>query len=431
MNLKSSNYLMVLQVNYYRIQGSKIAIESAFLQHLRLLKTKVNPVLTRLIVALVEMDDESYEKRKNSLEIFDEEQEGIFCKTLYLSRSNDRDPRFIVLNFIPVFKHIYQFVKNCDVLHSGLSHNIWFPTSFMAVLCAILLRKPTVYVVDIDFRNSAWMYYKSGEWSLKSYLLCKYVYDKFRSLQILVAVSFCSLVLLKSRQMCEDYGRRKSNVKNFLDAAHSEEHIIDSETLYKKISSIKNEAIPLEVVYFGRLVTYKGVDRCIQAVARSQEKTKNKIIFHIIGSGEQKEQLVQLTEELGMQNNIFFYGSLPFGSTLFKKLYECHLLLAAPLKEDTPRNALDAMAAGIPILAFDTYYYKDLEATGAVTVVPWLSTEQLAEKIIYFNSNREILADMVEKAVNFAKENTQEIWLDKRFNWTIENISKCQLKHTF
>ncbi|MBE9125771.1 MULTISPECIES: glycosyltransferase [unclassified Coleofasciculus] len=430
MNLTSSNYLMILQVNYYRIQGSKIAIESAFLQHLRLLKAKLNPVFSRLTVALVEMDDGSYEKRKNSLEIFDEEQEGIFCKTLYTSRTNERDPRFIALNFIPVFKHIYQLVKNCDVLHSGLSHNIWFPTSFMAVLCASLLRKPTVYVVDIDFRNSAWMYYKSGEWSLKSYLLCKYVYDKFRSLQIWVAISFCSLVLLKGRKMCEDYGRRKAHVINFLNAAHSEEHIIDSETLSKKLSTIKNEANLLEVVYFGRLVTYKGIDRCIQAVALAQKKTKQKIIFHIIGSGEEKEQLVQLTEELGMQNNILFHGSLPFGPTLFKKLYECHLLLAAPLREDTPRSALDAMAAGIPILAFDTYYYKDLEATGAVTVVPWLSTEQLAEKIVSLNINREKLADMAEKAVDFAKDNTQEIWLEKRFNWTIENINEHQLKHT-
>lgn len=80
------------------------------------------------------------------------------------------------------------------------------------------------------------------------------------------------------------------------------------------------------------------------------------------------------------------------------------------------------MAAGIPILAFDTYYYQDLAATGAVAVVPWLDVEQLGEKLAQFNNGRHLLAAMMPKAVAFAQDNTQEIWLDKRFKWTLSAI---------
>jgi len=417
MNSASKTYLMILPVRYHRIDGQTVMLESAFAEHLRLLKAKLSSVFNRLIIAMVEMSPEDYEKDKQRLIAINEQEEGIFFKPLYKSEDvSSRLKRLIqLLKIFQISGQLKELVNSCDVLHTGMG----IPIELVATLWGIFLKKSIVYVVDIDFRNSAQMNYKTGTWSLKSYLLCKYVYDKIREIQISFAVATCSLVLLKGKKLVQDFGKGKPGVKNFLDAAYSEQHIIDHNAFDQKLLHLTDQNRPLEVVYFGRLTSYKGVDLCIRAIAMAYQKTGCNVRFHILGNGEEEENLKKLTQELGIGERVIFYGALPFNLDFFKKLYTYHLLLAAPLSEDTPRSALDAMASGIPILAFDTYYYQDLTSTGAVDTVSWLSVDQLAEKVARYEKNRELLAEMSRKAVDFARHNTQEIWLDRRIDWTL------------
>src|SRR6185436_17944128 len=44
-----------------------------------------------------------------------------------------------------------------------------------------------------------------------------------------------------------------------------------------------------------------------------------------------------LAAELRLGQQVSFAGALPFGAPLFERLYDAHVLLAAPLAEDTPR----------------------------------------------------------------------------------------------
>ncbi|MFQ3618776.1 MAG: glycosyltransferase family 4 protein [Cyanobacteriota bacterium] len=417
-SLDSRTYLMVLPVHYYRLDSHTVALESAFVKHLKLLRERISPVFTHLVVGLVEMSDEDYFSRKQGLSIVDESEAGIRFRSLY--RVQDLSSK--VQQFFQLFRvtsTLRNLISQCDLLHTGLTANIWFPMEFIAILLGKFLRKPTVYVVDIDFRKTAQMSYETGDWSLKSYLLCRYIYDRFRALQIHCASRICSLILLKGEKLCRDFGKDKPNVKNFLDAAHSKHHIISRDRLAQKLLELEDQGQPLEIVYFGRLTPYKGVDRCLRAVAIAHHQLGCDVMFHIIGSGEQAEALKHLAQSLGISERVVFHGALPFDQAFFEKLYFYHLLLAAPLNEDTPRSALDAMAAGIPILAFDTYYYRDLSSTGAVDTVAWPSIEEMSQKIAYYSKHRDLLADMAVRAVEFAKQNTQEEWLERRFAWTL------------
>ena len=87
---------------------------------------------------------------------------------------------------------------------------------------------------------------------------------------------------------------------------------------------------------------------------------------------------------------------------------------------DCASSALDAMACGIPILAFDTDYYADLAESGAVDLVPWPSVEHLAARIAHHARDKRGLAPMAEAGVAFARANTQEIWLRSRSQWTLD-----------
>ena len=98
-------------------------------------------------------------------------------------------------------------------------------------------------------------------------------------------------------------------------------------------------------------------------------------------------------------------------------------MLAAPLSEDTPRSALDAMASGQAIVGYDTYYYRDFASEGAgVVTVPWSQSEVLGKQLFELSKDRELLAHLFSKSRAFALENTQEIWLDRRLCWTEQAV---------
>ena len=410
-------YLMILPVKYYRLNEDLVALESAFAEHLKSLKKNLFPSFNYIRIGMVEMSLEEYEQKKKGLLEIQEKREGLFFSTLYKSEMlNSRVHKFF--NLFPIAHKTKNLVKNCTTLHTGLSSDVFFPVEFIAALWGVLFKKKIIFVVDIDFRNSARMNYETGTWSLKSYILCKYIYDKLRELQIKIAAEKFSLLLLKGEKLTQDFGRGKKWIKNFLDSAFSEENIITDIFLSQKLHELKEPQKPLELVYFGRLTPYKGIDYCIRAVAISCREHGRNIRFHIIGGGEQEEDLKSLAKEMQVEDIVVFHGMLPFNHLFVKKLYSYHLLLAAPLREDTPRSALDALAAGIPILAFDTYYYRDLKNTGAVVTVPWRSVDQLANKITYYEKNRDLLEEMVLRAVDFASQNSQEKWLARRLEWT-------------
>lgn len=224
--------------------------------------------------------------------------------------------------------------------------------------------------------------------------------------------------MLKGREMVADFGRGRPNVKYILDASHSADNVIDADILDKKIKNIRDRSQPVRLTYFGRLTAYKGIDRCLRAVAIAKNLGAN-VQLDIIGGGEQLDELCRLTTECHADSFVRFHGSLLFNQDFFRLLYQYHLLLAAPLREDTPRSVLDAMAAGIPYLAFDTYYYRELLESGAGRTVPWPDVNAMAQAIVDLEQDREELVSMVEHSVEYALANTQEIWLQRRFAWIL------------
>lgn len=417
---------MVLPVRHYRLDQTHVAVESAFAEHLRMMRSRIGAAAERLVIASPGMSSAAYEAGKRGYAVVDEDAEKMSFHTLF--GEDDAGSTGAKVRLFPsVMRSLHGLVRQSFCIHSGLSWDVWLPFEFTSIAFGIFLKRRTVFVVDIDYRNSAYMSYRSGDWSRKSYLLCKYVYDTARSIQVWVAARYCSLVLLKGKKMAEDFGSGRPNVKAFLDASHSERNILPQESLERKLTTVRDEQKPLRLVYFGRLTAYKGIDRCLRGAAGARAAGAN-VTLDVIGGGEQAESLRDLARDLGAKSWVTFHGPMPFNQDFFALLYSFHLLLAAPLREDTPRSALDAMAAGIPYVAFDTYYYRELLESGAGRVVPWPEVEAMAKMLVHLEKNRKEVAAMIESAVAFSRSNTQEIWLERREAWTmasaIENWSR-------
>jgi glycosyltransferase involved in cell wall biosynthesis len=415
-------YLIVVPVRFHRLTPSCVAAESAFCEHLRILRRMLAPEFTTVVVASPAMEAARFEREQANLGRVDEGTDGVRWVELYPGAVSGF--RFWTRHFAPMLHRLWRAVGRAGLVHAGTSHNLERPFEGLALLFATWCGKPTVCVVDIDLRGEARMNFLAGKWSRKSLLLCRWIYDPLRELQLASAARRCSLVLLKSRDLCRDYGVGRPHVKYFLDAAFSPEHLIPTEAFTRKLRRLADVGEPLELVYFGRLAAYKGVDRCIEAVALARGRTSAPIRLHVFGTGEELERLRALVVRLDQGSVVRFHGALPFGRELFEALYPMHLLLAAPSSEDTPRSALDAMAAGIPILAFSTAYYSDLKASGAVDLVPWPSVEALAERIVHYAEDKGRLAAPARAGLAFARANTQEAWLRARVDWTLALLDR-------
>jgi len=417
--MRAADYLMVLPVQHFRVSPCQVAVEGAFAEHLRMMRDRIGDAAERLVVASPAMGARNYEGNKRTMSLIDEEKEAISFCALF-SEDATRSLAGKISRLPSAVKTVYALCVQSVCVHSGLSWDVWLPFEFVSILCGILLRRRTVFVVDIDYRNSALMSYRVGDWSWRSYAVCRYVYDTARALQLAIAARYCSIVLLKGRQMVADFGSGRANVKYILDASHSEENIIDAKSLEKKTRLLGDRSLPLRLTYFGRLTAYKGIDRCVQAVSAARRAGAN-VQLDIIGSGEQLEALRCLAAECDAESYVHFHDGRQFNQKFFSFLRQYHLLLAAPLREDTPRSTLDAMAAGVPYLAFDTYYYRELLESGAGRTVPWLDVEAMAKAIVELDRDRELLINMVKNSVVYASANTQEIWVERRLSWTLPN----------
>jgi len=202
MDRGSSAYTMVLPVRHFRLDDNRVAIESAFAEHLRMMRLKVGALGGRLLVASPSMSQTIYETGRSAYTIIEERQEEVFFCTLFsdndssVQRKTNICLRLVTKFFSstrqirlwkPLLTKLFKLVDESFCVHSGPSHAIFLPFEFVSILIAVLKKKCTVFVVDIDYRNSPLMSYRAGSWSLRSYFLSKYVYHAALSLQVWVA----------------------------------------------------------------------------------------------------------------------------------------------------------------------------------------------------------------------------------------------------
>jgi len=409
------SYVMVLPVPMRRIDEHRFAAEGSFVSHLMLLREKLGELGRRMVIVSPELSAEHYERMKSGLAVVDEKEAGIRFRPAF--------PAFIgnltyARHAPKVLAILREEIANASIVHSGGSP-LYQPFEIAALVIARAMGKKTIFVTDIDQRESARMNYKTGRWNARQYWTNKLLHIPYYNAMHMFAARAFSLVLLKGGDLARDFGEGRPHVHDFLDSAFSEKHIIGDERMSAKLAVARDPAQPLKLVYFGRLTAYKGIDHMLRALRKALDRGAAPVELHLIGGGEQQAELEALVKELQLQAHVLFRGVIPFGEQLFDALYDLHVLLAAPLSEDTPRSALDAMASGLSLIAYDTYYYRDLAAmTDSVALVPWLDQEALASAIVTLAHDRKRLCNMMEQSRTASFANTQEIWLDRRVEWT-------------
>ena len=107
--------------------------------------------------------------------------------------------------------------------------------------------------------------------------------------------------------------------------------------------------LPQETIVCGavsRLQPVKGIDDLILAFAQVREKQDVHLV--IIGEGQERQYLEELTVETGCSNRVLWTG---YRQDVLKLLPAFDLFVQPSHHEGLPNTVLEAMAAGLPVIA--------------------------------------------------------------------------------
>lgn len=113
-----------------------------------------------------------------------------------------------------------------------------------------------------------------------------------------------------------------------------------------KRPSNKNIVTPVRVIYVGRLVKSKGIFVLLEAI-----KVIENISVIFVGDGEDAQDLIKRTSELGLDNKVSFKGNVAHELVVEELLASDIFVLPSLRIEGFPMVLVEAMFAGLPIIA--------------------------------------------------------------------------------
>lgn len=158
-----------------------------------------------------------------------------------------------------------------------------------------------------------------------------------------------------------------------------------------------------QIVTTARLVTWKGIDGIIKAIALLKETIPD-IKLMVAGDGPELENLKDLSKKLGVKENVTFLGRISRAET-WQLRNNSEIYVLNSLYEGLPHTVLTNFAAGIGTIATnipgtDEAVYD--EQTGLL--IEASNPEQLAEAIKKLLSDPDLRQRLVKNAYKLLKE---------------------------
>src|SRR5262249_24111645 len=118
---------------------------------------------------------------------------------------------------------------------------------------------------------------------------------------------------LANKIICVNHPQRDVLVNRGINAAKISVSLnVPDDRLYKMNKSLeldKRDTQKFKLVYHGTLARRLGVDITLQAIGKLISRIPA-LELHIYGVGDDKEEFIQLTEKLGLQECVHFHGRL-------------------------------------------------------------------------------------------------------------------------
>ena len=236
----------------------------------------------------------------------------------------------------------------------------------------------------------------------------------------IITITLCHDVISVSentkKQIGKLFSKKLTVIKNGLRETELKDKDSAKNTLREKILEKNPKAIsvlsknPFWIGTVSELHTNKGLSYAIEAIS----KIKNNVIFVIIGEGEKRKELEELSIKLGIYNKIFLIGRLDSASS-FLKAFDIFTL--SSITEALPYVLLEAGHASLPVIATNVGGIPEIiENNKTGIVVSPKNPEEIKNAIECLIKNPEksrFIGDSLKKKIttNF----TQKMMLEKTF----------------
>ncbi len=192
------------------------------------------------------------------------------------------------------------------------------------------------------------------------------------------------------------------DLKNFSPASAEEKQKL------KKEFDLSNKT----VLFTGRLAPEKHVDVIIQAVALAKKQFPD-INLVITGHGSSEGGLKKLAEELGIKDNVRFWGTVS-EKMLVKAFQVSDIFAIASTAETQSISLMKAMSTGLPVIGVDYLALPEyIDNNNGFIVAPG-DYDNMAEKIIYLLRNPERQKILGQGGIGtvrkFSEENITNEW---------------------
>jgi glycosyltransferase involved in cell wall biosynthesis len=151
------------------------------------------------------------------------------------------------------------------------------------------------------------------------------------------------------------------------------------------------------VANIGRLSPEKGQEDFIYAANEVLKETRN-IRFVLIGIGPDRNKLIKLVNDLGLQKHVTFAGY----KENMSQLYGCvDLIVQSSYTEGLPNVMLEAMAMGVPVIATNVGGTSEIIENGqnGILVLPG-KPHAIAKHIMCYRRNPEDYINMAKNGID-------------------------------
>lgn len=161
-------------------------------------------------------------------------------------------------------------------------------------------------------------------------------------------------------------------------APKSKIHVVPSFYLDRSVFERLGQAPPVQydAVCCGRLVANKGMTQVLQAIA-SLKRAR----LLVIGDGPERARLERLAAKLEIAHRIEFRGWLPTQIDVLQAIRSARVFLQNDMSEDGQNIAIEAMAAGMPVIVTPVGVMPDVIIDGVNGLFTTGTSEDLSLKM--------------------------------------------------
>ncbi|MEJ7653658.1 MAG: glycosyltransferase [Chloroflexia bacterium] len=158
-----------------------------------------------------------------------------------------------------------------------------------------------------------------------------------------------------------------------------------------------------EVMCISRLVKQKNLTSLLHAWASVHERDKSALL-RIVGEGPERQYLIYLAQSLGIENSVRFEGRVS-DVRKWELLDQAMLFVHPSLQEGFGIVLLEAMLAGLPIVAYDLPVFRQFVSHGLHGLfAPLADHERLAECILALLNDEELRTEISRANTEYVGE---------------------------